>query len=323
MKNIEHYIEKVKEYVNNNPNITEDELVRYVYLDLGKRLSFNLLFIPFGNSRGKSEIYKEVHNLNKVDECLATNTVICNTASKILELVLRYFDVNIQTVVDEREKVTFHHTYNIIKPKDGRREYSVDLQEDMYHIQMNDRTPNYGIDTIKGERVISYYEQEQIDKKLGYINNERYYTDDYLYTLKMYVSYMDTTYKKLKHILENIEVYENPNMGYTDRQWYHVRILEYFFNYKEFNYQDGAGKIRIINCYKKRNDNTIIYVNGVVCEDKSGTHIFLYNRHKCGYVEIKIDNFVQAITHGLVLQKVKICEVQKRLKMIRDSDRLD
>ena len=103
-------------------------------------------------------------------------------------------------------------------------------------------------------------------------------------------------------------------MGYTDRQWYHVRILEHFFDIDEFDYHESRGKIKIINCYKNRDDNSITYINGVVLEDNGETHIFLYNRQKCGYVEIDIDNFVQAINHGLVLHKSKINEVKRRLR---------
>lgn len=319
MENITKYIDKVEQYVNNNPGITEDELIRYVYLDLGKRLSFNILFAPFGNRKKRLELYKDGWNLNKVDKCLEENVITCNAVSKILKIVLGHFGVDIEVEISN-ELVSFPHVYNIIKPKDGSEEYTIDLQEDMYHIQMNGRTPNYGIGMTSGDRVVPYFEQEQIDKKLGYISDDNYYTDDFLYTLKMDVSYMDNIYDKLKFILENIEVYENSNMWYADRQWYHVKILEHFFNPKEFNYQNGTGKIRAINCYKDREDNERIYVNCFVLEDRGETHIFLYNKKRCGYVEIDIDDFVQEINRGLVVHNQKIGEVQKRLRKIGNSE---
>lgn len=319
MKNIANYIEKVEQYVNNNPDITEDELIRYVYLDLGKRLSFNLLFTPFGNSRERQEIYRDVYNVSKVDKCLENGIVICNTASRILEIVLKHFNVCIKMRNELSEMIRYPHVYNSIIPKDGREEYSIDLQADMYYIQMNGRTPNYGLSMVSEEKVISYYEQEQMDRKLGYISDNNYYTDDFLYTLKMDISYMHNLYDILKFILENIEVCENPNMGYIDRQWYHVRILEYFFNPMEFDYRHDYGRIKIMNCYKKRSDNTIIYINGVVLEDKYQTHIFLYNKKRYGYVEIDIDNFVQAIIHGLVIHNQKIKEIQRRLRKVLNN----
>ena len=54
MSNLSEYIEKVKEYKKKNQNISEEELIRYVYLDLGKRFSFDLSF-SFGNKKKKKE----------------------------------------------------------------------------------------------------------------------------------------------------------------------------------------------------------------------------------------------------------------------------
>lgn len=36
MSNFSKYIEKVKEYKNQNPGISEEKIIRYVYLDLGQ-----------------------------------------------------------------------------------------------------------------------------------------------------------------------------------------------------------------------------------------------------------------------------------------------
>ena len=52
MSNLSKYIEKVKEYKNQNPGISEEKLIRYVYLDLGQKFSFNLKFF-FTNRRTK------------------------------------------------------------------------------------------------------------------------------------------------------------------------------------------------------------------------------------------------------------------------------
>ena len=318
MENITKYIEEIRLYINNNPGITQDELVRYVCIDLGKRLAFNLQFIPFGTSRTRRKIYGEVNNLNKVDECLGTNTVICNTASKILCFVLQPFGIDIRTATDQNDSITTPtpHVFNIVR-RDSGEEYIVDLQGDMSYIQMHARTPNYGISVTDGTRVIPYTEQERMDRKIGYISDDDYYTDEYLYTLKMDVDCMDSLYDKVKHILGNIEVYDNPNACYIVRQWYHVSVLEFFFNQAIFDYRNGSGKIRVINGYKNLENGSIIYVNCIVLEDRGETHIFLYNTSKGGYSEIEIDNFIQALNNGLVLRNQKIYEVEQRLKKAR------
>ena len=66
--------------------MTEVEIIRYVYLDLGKRFTFNVKFTPFGRSRDKQNLYKyHSRNIRDLNECMETNIVICKSASYILE----------------------------------------------------------------------------------------------------------------------------------------------------------------------------------------------------------------------------------------------
>ena len=53
MSNLTKYIEEVKKNISQQEDMTETEIIRYVYLDLGKRLSFNENFLPFGSSKKK------------------------------------------------------------------------------------------------------------------------------------------------------------------------------------------------------------------------------------------------------------------------------
>ena len=58
LNNLDEYILEIKEKIKTIPDITELELIRYVYLDLGKKISFDETFKPFGNSKTKQKIYK-------------------------------------------------------------------------------------------------------------------------------------------------------------------------------------------------------------------------------------------------------------------------
>ena len=220
MSNLEKYIEQVREYQTQHSGISETELIRYVYLDLGKRFSFNVNFLPFGNSKKQQNLYK-YHSRNLVDleECMETNIVICKSVSYILEYILRAVGVNIKTVIDPNDLRKCPHMYNIITPKDGEP-YIVDLQEDMYNIQSHSFTRNFGLSVKDGKTyIISRFEQEQMDRKNGYITEGNYYSDDYLYLLKYDADFIEDFDEKIKFILENIDIYDNPNMKYTDRQW--------------------------------------------------------------------------------------------------------
>lgn len=165
---LDEYILEVKKYIAIHPDITELELIRYVYLTLGERLSFNEKFLPFGNSKTRQNMYKYHSQFkNDLEECLKSTKIICKSSSYILEYILRSFKVDIKTLVDQDDIRKCPHVYNIIKQKDGRT-YFVDLQEDLYNIQSHYFTKNFGIDSIKEmNMVISRFEQEQIDRKIG------------------------------------------------------------------------------------------------------------------------------------------------------------
>ena len=159
---------------------------------------------------------------------------------------------------------------------------------------MHGFTKNYGI-SLKDSTtmVISRFEQEQMDRKLGYIDDEHSYTDEYLYLLKSDIGFFEDLGEKARFILENIEVFENPQMQYTDRQWYHVRILQQFFTKKEFNYNEGTGKIRIIDCYKEIN-GIRRYINCVAVQTVRGTDIYMYNKKRENILKL-----TQLILHKL------------------------
>ena len=236
---------------------------------------------------------------------METNKAICKSISYILEYVLKELEVDIKTVVDPKDARKCPHTYNIITQKNGKQ-YIVDLQEDMYNIQSHSFTKNFSNSVKNGKSyVISRFEQEQMDRKNGYIDNENYYSDDYLYLLKYDANCIEDFYEKVKFILENIDVCDNPNMGYTDRQGHHKTILEEFFNNKEFNYQDNTGKIRMIDCYKDINDERH-YVNCIAVQAKNGTEIYVYNKKEYRYCQIDIMNFAKAVQNGLVIHNCNV-----------------
>ena len=85
LNELDKYIEQIKGYKSKNPQLTELELVRYVYIDLGKRLSFDLEFIPFGNYKNREKIYKKSSGDENLNKCMETNTIICKSAAYIME----------------------------------------------------------------------------------------------------------------------------------------------------------------------------------------------------------------------------------------------
>ena len=97
MSNLSEYIEKVKEYKKKNQNISEEELIRYVYLDLGKRFSFDLSF-SFGNTKTKKRIYANSKKEEDLDKAMESNIIICKSVSYIVEYILKIQLIDNQVV---------------------------------------------------------------------------------------------------------------------------------------------------------------------------------------------------------------------------------
>lgn len=317
MDDLDKYVSEIKEHIKTIPDISEIELIRYVYLNLGRKLSFDETFMPFGNSKSRQNMYKYHSRLKKdLNECLKNNKAICKSLSYILEYVLKSFGVDIKTITDEDDIRKCPHVYNLINQKNGLS-YVVDLQEDLYNIQAHYFTRNFGINSIKQmNMVISRRELEEIDKKLGYVTLERYYADEYLYLLCSVADSIDDLNQKAQFILENIDIYDLKNMSYTDIQWHHKTILEYFFNETEFDYQRSTGKIRMIDCYKDIN-NVRKYINCIAVFNNEETDIYLYNKSQSRYFKLNIYYFAQALKNGLVIHNCYVPGLNKVLKKIK------
>ena len=311
MSNLSEYINKVKEYKKQNPDLTERELIRYVYLDLGNRFSFNLNY-SFGNTKTKKYIYGKSRREEDIDESMETNTVICISASHILEKVLKAVGVDIITVADPLDNRKNAHTYNVVRPVEGQ-EYIIDLQEDMENIQSHSFTKSFGLSVEpKKTRVISRFEIEQIDRKLGYVRDDYYYADDYLDLFRQHLPLIDTLEEKAELVLNNIDVYENREMQYAERRWHHEKILKELFTQKEMN------KIHIIDCYRD-DENGRTYQNCVVVNAKKGTEIYLYSVDENRYCKVSMEEFAKMTQEGLEhLQNIQ--GLQKTLRKLKEDD---
>ena len=87
MNALDKFVEKVKQYINRHPRMTEDEIIRYVYIKLGKKLSFDENFRPFGNSKERKRIYDLSTTQIAINECMEKNTAICSSMAHILKYV--------------------------------------------------------------------------------------------------------------------------------------------------------------------------------------------------------------------------------------------
>lgn len=319
MRNLERYVEKVKKYIEENPGLSENEIVRYVYIDLGTRLAFNTNFIPFGNSKKRQQIYLHSQSEKDLEECMETSIVICKSAARIADYVLSSLGVDISTKVPPDDDRKCPHVYNVVKPKEGES-YIIDLQEDMFNIQSHAVLKNFGL-SVEDEKslVISRIEQQRMDRKIGYIDDGNYYSDEYVDLLKLDIEYFDEFEEKVQFVLENIDAYASPNMKYMERQWYHAYILGELFSNDEFDFIGNNKKIRIVNCSKEVNGEKR-YLNCVSVQTRNGTDIYVYNKNQSKYCKTTLERFARAVQNGLVIHSCSVPGLNKALRDLRGSN---
>ena len=295
MSNLKTYIEKLK---IETETMSDIEKLRYVYIELGKRFVFDLDF-SFGNSKAKQKIYYKSGSKEAIEESLENNIIICKTIAKIYEYIMNGLEIKIKTIVEESDYRKYPHVYNILKGKDGTI-YIFDLQEDMRNIKSGLRTKYFGIsinDELK--RIVSRLDLEKIDKKIGYVSHNKWYTDEYLELIKINMNYFSDFRKKVEFVLEEVEAYTDKNIGYADRRWRMEDIIG-------LNGKDGLlfsgdenSKIHIVDCYKETNKRKN-YKMAIEVESKGCQDIYVFSEEKNQFVKMNLEQFANMVEDGWI-----------------------
>lgn len=289
MSNLDKYIAQMKKKTE---GLDELEKIRIVYLDLGNRFKFNEKFYN-GNSEKKTDIYRESAFDESIEQGMYNGIIICKTSSKILEKVLNELGINATSeVANDDPDIKHPHVYNIVCLKDGRK-IGLDLQLDLKNIQSHSRTRYFGRDTLDDKEIIQRAEIEKIDRKIGYISDENYYTDDYIEMLRYDSLMFDDFFEKISFVFENLELQTYPQMGYLERSWYHNKIFKQIFSQEEMR------RIKQLECYVADKDGNKEYRNYIGIEHGFEPIFYRYNEREFKYDKISPEELVNDEKNGL------------------------
>lgn len=291
-KYIEQIKEKIKELETTHESLTEEEIVMLVYIDLGKKLYFDTE-VMFGDEKKKEEILINDSCLANLDKKFKSRKIICKTASKILEYILRNLGIKIDTIKKEGKDEKSAHTYNVIYPQNGSEPYRIDLQSDLQNIQFHTMTKDFGKSIDRHTYIILPQRQKEIHEKIGYITKENPYTEEYGYLIKSDVILMDDIYDKLDFVLSNIELGPNPSIRYYERACRHRRIMDLVFSKLEIKKLEN--QLHGVKCYKKDDNSERIYLNCYYINQRGKIYIYLYDNEEYSYKKYTTEEFEQKI----------------------------
>lgn len=279
---MDEYIEKIKERTKDYNDI---EKLRYIYLDIGKIMSFDTEYI-YGNNKKKSYIYNNIiYDKERLDKDFEKRIVICKSLAYIMKYILNKVDIKTEINVDYYEDTTYKHVNNIVTLDEEK--YIIDLQQDLKNIQIHSTTEYFLIDKFEYQ-TISKNQLKKIDEKIGYISDNNPYIEEYLYTIKKSLDENLKIEEKIEKILYLLNNYiDTNNMGYYEIRSSYYSLVKSLLNQRERTY------IKFIDGYQmgiKNKYNLFILVNNT---------IFIYNNNK--FDKITLYDISLLLNNGYVL----------------------
>lgn len=251
-----------------NPSWNKDEIIRYVYLYVGKYISKNVsFFYSLGRKLdNKNYDYKKIKSTYESKQ-IRNLSIICKSAAIVLQRIYKKLNIKSNLVettqfnpfIDEESNETLEvHHWFLAVTSDNDRIYFLTIVPDLFNIQFNMKTEHFANNITyirvnkKGEEEIQYKGPEikhtvlsdeeltRIDEKIGYIipytvkegnKQKRYdgYDNIFIENLRTYV-------RKNNYLME---------LGYDtdffkDIMNYNVNnmLIEEYLNTKDFSMEE-------------------------------------------------------------------------------------
>jgi len=171
----------IKDIVDKVDNLTLIEKVRYIYITIGKILSYDINILP---NKNENYDYGEEASINNIWSCLYNKKCTNSITSKVFHYILKILDIEDEIIVNNDDilnKIKIDSTY-----------YITSLYKDIPFIQASFRTQYFS----------NYNDDIELDKSIGYIE------DDYLDRI------IDN---KLKNINKTSDNYFNTMLDITEK----------------------------------------------------------------------------------------------------------
>lgn len=175
-------------------SLTELEKARYLYIELGKLLKFDINYISVSDIKTDDAYWKAVDFDN-----ITENEYTCRQISGIYAELLKRAGIKAEAKNKPKTKEQLrydqdpsYHQYTVVSLKDGR-EFIADLVDDLVHIQMGLETKHFGDDlevNLPNVLTLDKEEVKRIDEKIGYsypkdVSKSYYvYVNDFIQMLK-------------------------------------------------------------------------------------------------------------------------------------------
>ncbi len=236
-------LDKIIEKMNTtfqNKNLTELEKARYLYIELGKKLQYDINYDTDFEIKERDVYFKPIDLDN-----IQTNSYVCTQISKMYTELLNRAGIQATTEKTNND-IKMPHVFTSITLKDGRK-ILTDLTLDLSNIQKGLMTEYFGYLDEDGYTKIDNDELDRIDSNIGYKykmnSNQSEYTDYFIKALKDELEDED----KLRDYIKN---------SYSEQEWkdykpeylvrYKFDVISRFLKINDMGFREGDNFLRYL-----------------------------------------------------------------------------
>lgn len=290
--------------------LSDLEKARFVYLELGKMVSFNEEYW-FGNSKIKNKIYKSQTKIEDLKD-IKNNKIICVSLSNLYNYMMGRIGIKAVQAHDVNDSRHVYSEFEI----DGKR-YKADLQKDLHFIQTKRRTWEFGeIDVLVADSEVNTEEIEKIDAKIGYSYQGEKNFRRLIANIENEIKKVDELDKKMNIILNKISEYEDiSKMGYSEKIWYYYYIIKRMLTLQEKK-RECENQL-----YTEDNDKRKYTCCISVLKRDGEFYRMIYSEKNGKFIPVEDEILIELIEDGLkTCRNEKIPGLKKKMKELKNKN---
>ncbi|MGN1299936.1 MAG: hypothetical protein ACI4VC_01120 [Clostridia bacterium] len=290
--------------------LSDLEKARFVYLELGKMVSFNEEYW-FGNSKIKNKIYKSQTKIEDLKD-IKNNKIICVSLSNLYNYMMGRIGIKAVQAHDVNDSRHVYSEFEI----DGKR-YKADLQKDLHFIQTKRRTWEFGeIDVSVADSEVNTEEIEKIDAKIGYSYQGEKNFRRLIANIENEIKKVDELDKKMNIILNKISEYEDiSKMGYSEKIWYYYYIIKRMLTLQEKK-RECENQL-----YTEDNDKRKYTCCISVLKRDGEFYRMIYSEKNGKFIPVEDEILIELIEDGLkTCRNEKIPGLKKKMKELNNKN---
>ena len=290
--------------------LSDLEKARFVYLELGKMVSFNEEYW-FGNSKIKNKIYKSQTKIEDLKD-IKNNKIICVSLSNLYNYMMGRIGIKAVQAHDVNDSRHVYSEFEI----DGKR-YKADLQKDLHFIQTKRRTWEFGeIDISVADSEVNTEEIEKIDAKIGYSYQGEKNFRRLIANIENEIKKVDELDKKMNIILNKISEYEDiSKMGYSEKIWYYYYIIKRMLTLQEKK-RECENQL-----YTEDNDKRKYTCCISVLKRDGEFYRMIYSEKNGKFIPVEDKILIELIEDGLkTCRNEKIPGLKKKMKELKNKN---